>query len=295
MEIDFSSPRRSPLAAAAPRAPRVSLALAEEKAEKKIEEVISRPCVSDEGCAGNPGRHALSPPARRDRQGPPRPTRPGRLRSARRPQAAQGCRARGTFVLSNKAAQDARALRADELRPRRIEGVSWSRILCRNGRSVRRWCARVATQKTAAQTATKSLLPCPRLPGNSRLLITACLLTIARHCAALRGKKILPLSKCPCTVSRSRSASRRAPLAAAPCSSCRSAAAAVILLFLAMFPASRADDRPQFRGPDCSGISGHDEAPSREVLRDGKRPQVGGCRRPTEWLPGPPRHPVLGI
>ena len=45
---------------------------------------------------------------------------------------------------------------------------------------------------------------CPLLPG------------IARNCPELLGKKILPLSKCPRTVRRSRSASRRAPLAAAP-------------------------------------------------------------------------------
>ena len=44
------------------------------------------------------------------------------------------CRARGAFVLSNQAAQDARVLRADELRPRRIDGASWSQIRCRNGR-----------------------------------------------------------------------------------------------------------------------------------------------------------------
>ena len=121
--------------------------------------------------AGNPGRHALSPPARRDRQGPPRSTRPARLRSARRPQTAPGCRARGAFVLSNKAAQDAWALRADELRPRRIDGVSWSQILCRNGRCVRRGYERVATPKTAARTAApaaQSRLPCPRLRGIAR-------------------------------------------------------------------------------------------------------------------------------
>ena len=159
--------------------------------------------------------------------------------------------------MSKRAAYDARALRTDDLRPRRIDGASWSQIRCLNGRSVRRWCERVANPKTAARTATPatqsmlSLLPCPRwspmiryfppfpgflaakslhflltsvhycpeLPGISRLLFIACLLTIARHCAVLRGiarLKILPLSKCPRTVRRSRSASRRAPFAAAP-------------------------------------------------------------------------------
>ena len=131
------------------------LALAKEKAEEKIEEVISRPCVCYEGC-----------------------------------------RARGAFVLSKRAAQDARALRADDLRPRRRDGASWSQILCRNGRSVRRGCARVAQPKTAAQ----SLLRCQRL------------------CAIVQygGAFFLHLSQCPRTVRRSRSVSRRAPLAAAP-------------------------------------------------------------------------------
>ena len=101
--------------------------------------------------------------ARRDRQGPPRPPRPGRLRSARRPQVAPGCPTRGAFVLSNKAAQDAPALRADELRPRRIDGASWSQIRCLHGRSLRRCCERVAQPKTAARTAApaaQSLLAC---------------------------------------------------------------------------------------------------------------------------------------
>ena len=63
---------------------------------------------------------------------------------------------------------------------------------------------------------------CPELPGISRLLFIACLLTIAPLCGGLcaivqyGGAVLLPLSKCPRTVSRSRSASRRAPLAAAP-------------------------------------------------------------------------------
>ena len=66
-------------------APRAHPCPREEKSGERIEEVISRSFVSDKGCAGNPGRHALSPQARRDRQGPPRPIRPGRLRSARLP------------------------------------------------------------------------------------------------------------------------------------------------------------------------------------------------------------------
>ena len=72
-----------------------------------------------------------------------------------------------------------------QVRPRRREGASFSQIRCRNGRSVRPGCARVAPPKTAAQ----SLLPCSLLPGISRLLFTACLLTIARYCAV---KKCCP-------------------------------------------------------------------------------------------------------
>ena len=118
-----------------------------------------------------------------------------------------GCRARGAFVLSKRAAQDARVLRADELRPRRIEGASFSQIRCRQGRSVRRGCSRVAPPKTAARTAApaaQSLLPCSLL---------STIAGIGRHWS---DKKILPLSKCPRTVRRSRSASRRAPFTAAP-------------------------------------------------------------------------------
>ena len=65
--------------------------------------------------------------------------------------------------MSKRAAQDAPALRADELRPRHIDGASWSQIRCLHGRSVRRWCERVAQPKTAARTAApaaQSLLAC---------------------------------------------------------------------------------------------------------------------------------------
>ena len=82
-----------------------------------------------------------------------------------------GCRARGAFVLSKTAAQDARPLRADELRPRRRDGASWSQIRCLQGRSVRRCCERDAQPKTAARTAApavQSLLPCSLLPGIAR-------------------------------------------------------------------------------------------------------------------------------
>ena len=92
--------------------------------------------------------------------------------------APPGCRARGAFVLSNQAAQDARALPSDELRPRRIEGASWSQIRCLHGRSVRRGCERVAQPETTARTAApaaQSMLPCSLLPR------------IARNCSARGG------------------------------------------------------------------------------------------------------------
>ena len=118
-------------------------------------------------------------PARRDRPGPPRPSR---LLSARRPQAAPGSRALGAFVLSKTAAQGARELRADDLRPRCLQGASWSQIRCRNGRSVGHWCERVARPKTAAwiaASAAHSLLPCTLLPTTDCSLLS----TIARHCS----------------------------------------------------------------------------------------------------------------
>ncbi len=113
-----------------------------------------------------------------------------------------------------------------QVRPRRIKDASWSPILCRNGRSVRRGCARVAPPKTAGRTAApaaQSRLACARSRGNARhcaaiLLPSHCF--PAHFCPLLlgiaRGGGGVPLSKCPRTVRRSRSASRRAPSAAAP-------------------------------------------------------------------------------
>ena len=140
------------VAAAAPRTPRASLPTRRKKRRK------------------NRGGEITPIRLRRRLRRQPRPTRPGRLRSARRPQAAPGCRARGAFVLSKRAVQDARALRADELRPRSRDGVSWSQIRCLHGRCVRRGCERVAQPKTAARTADKSLLPCA-FPAHVRAAI----------------------------------------------------------------------------------------------------------------------------
>ena len=143
---------------------------------EKIEEVISRPCVSD-----------------------------------------QGCRARGAVVLSKTAAQDAWVLRAVDLRPRRRE----ARLGRKSGvgMAVRFAVGAKGTQHQKPPPGPPHPQPghcfpahdCPVIPGNSQLLFTACLLTIARHCAVMRSKIILPLSKCPRTVSRSRWASRRTP------------------------------------------------------------------------------------
>ena len=209
LEIDLPSARHSPLAAAAPPPPRASWPSRRKKRRKKQGE--------NRGGDITPMllRQRLRRQARLDRQDPPRPTRPDRLRSARRPQAAPGSRAQGAFVLSKTAAQDARALRKDDLRPRCREGESWSQIRCRHGRSVHRWFERVAQPKTAARTAApaKSLLPCPLLPTMDCSLLP----TIARNCPELLGGVGgVTLNKCPRTVSRSRSASRRAPFAAAP-------------------------------------------------------------------------------
>ena len=79
-----------------------------------------------------------------------------------------GCCASGVFVLSKTAVHEARVLRPADLRLRSMEGASWSQIRCRNGRSVRRGCARVATPKRAAWTAApaaRSRLSCPRWPA----------------------------------------------------------------------------------------------------------------------------------
>ena len=149
------------------------------------------------------GRPCGASPARPSRPSPADPAGPAAVCPA--PPNCQGCRARGAFVLSNQAAQDARALRADELRSRRRDGASWSQIRCLHGRSVRRWCARVAEPKTAARTAApaclsgrqgrqaaKSLLPgpdFPEFPGSFLLLACSRLRGIARYCAA---KNIVP-------------------------------------------------------------------------------------------------------
>ena len=99
MEIDLPSPQRS-LWRLQPPPPAGILALAKKKAEKKIEEVISRPCVSDEGCAGNPGRHALwRQPGETVKALPGRPGRAGcglpgapKLPKAHAPEARSSCR-----------------------------------------------------------------------------------------------------------------------------------------------------------------------------------------------------------
>ena len=156
-------------------------------------------------------RRRLHRQPRRDRQGPPRPTRPGRPRSARRPHAAQGCRARGAFVLSKTAAQDAPALRADELRPRRREGAVFLANPVSEWPFGSPWVRKGRTTKNR------------RPDRRTRRQVTASLPTFARHCAAIllpshcfpahfcplllgiaRGGWGVPLSKCPRTVRRSR-------------------------------------------------------------------------------------------
>ena len=173
-------------------------------------------------------------------QGPPRPTRPDRLRSVPRPQAAQGCRARSAFVLSQRMARLCPAPQSRQIKcanhglsqPQTFRRKPQPRRAPRDtnhglyGRSVRRECERVAPPKTAARTAApadKSLLHCTRSRGIARQSccpVTASLLTSAHYCPELLGGGGGPLSKCPRTVRRSRSASRRAPFAAqfpSPC------------------------------------------------------------------------------
>ena len=76
-----------------------------------------------------------------------------------------------------------------------------------HGRSVRRGCARVAPPETAVRTTA---------PADKSLFSSSQLFTIVHYCSllfAIVRRKTLPLRQCPCPVSRSPSASRRAPLA----------------------------------------------------------------------------------
>ena len=134
-------------------------------------------------------------PARRDRPGPPRP---GRLRSARRPQAAapearSSCR------------KEPHRMRGRCGRTSFGPGASRARLGRKSG------VGRTVLFAVGAQGSHNQRPP----PGPPRPPPSHCL--PARNCPELPGKKILPLSKCPRTVRRSRSASRRAPLAATMC------------------------------------------------------------------------------
>ena len=140
-------------------------------------------------------------------QGPPRPTRPDRLRSVPRPQAAQGCRARSAFVLSQRMARLCPAPQSRQIKcanhglsqPQTFRRKPQPRRAPRDtnhglyGRSVRRECERVAPPKTAARTAApadKSLLHCTRSRGIARQSccpVTASLLTSAHYCPELLG------------------------------------------------------------------------------------------------------------
>ncbi len=73
--------------------------------------------------------------------------------------------------MSKRAAQDARVLPTEELWPKRMEGAPWSDI----------------SRHFPAFLPPSHCFPahfCPLLPGIARRLFIACLLTIARHCAA---------------------------------------------------------------------------------------------------------------
>ena len=156
----------------------------EEKAEKKIEEVISRPCVSDEGCTGKPGETVKA--------------LPGRPRRA-------GCGLPGAPKLPRLP------------RPRRVRPAENSRTGCagaaggRASAQAHRWRVLIANQVSAGPfgwpwvrkgRTTKNRRPDRRASRP----VNASLLTSARNCSARGG-----LSKCPRTVRRSRSGSRRAP------------------------------------------------------------------------------------
>ena len=84
MEIDLPSPLGA-------RASLPCKEKSEEKSGEKIEEVRSRPCVCDEGCAGNPGETVKALPGRPGRGGCGLPGAP-MLPKAAAPAAPSSCR-----------------------------------------------------------------------------------------------------------------------------------------------------------------------------------------------------------
>ena len=173
-EIDFPSPRCS-LWSQQPRAPRASLPLRRKKRRKNRGGDITPMRLRRSLFFVAPATPADRPSRRKPGETVPAlPGRPGRAGCGL--PGAPKLPTRGAFVLSKRAAQDTWALPADDLRPRRIEGASWSQIRCRDGRSVRRGCERDAQPETAARTAVPaaqsiaSLLTsahyCPELPGS---------------------------------------------------------------------------------------------------------------------------------
>ena len=94
LEIDLPSARHSPLAAAAP--PRSGHPGPREEKSRgeiggKIEEVISRPCFCDKGCAGKPGSTVKTLPGRPGRPGCGLPGAP-KLPQAPAPKVRSSCR-----------------------------------------------------------------------------------------------------------------------------------------------------------------------------------------------------------
>ena len=194
MEIDLPSARRLPLAVAAPRATRASLPSRRKKRRK------------NRGGDITPIRllRRLRRQPRRDRQGPPGHPRPG---PAAAPEARSSCR------------KELRMMRGRCGRTSFGPGASMARL-------GRKSCVGMAVRFAVGAKGSQNQKPppgpprpppihclpapdCPEFPGSFLLLACSRLRGIARL-------KILPLSKCPRTVSRSRWASRRAPFAAAP-------------------------------------------------------------------------------
>ena len=192
MEIDLPSPLGA-------RASLPCKEKSEEKSGEKIEEVRSRPCVCDEGCAGNPGETVKALPGRPGRAGCGLPGAP-MLPKAAAPAAPSSCRkewpafARLPSCRKSSARITAfpsrRPFAASHSRPRHAPRDTNHGLY---GRSVRRWCERVAPPETAARSAVpadKSRLPCAHSRGNARQSccpVTACLPGIARNCPELLG------------------------------------------------------------------------------------------------------------
>ena len=141
----------------------------------------------------------------------PRLPRPRRVRPVE--PSCTGC-AGATGGRASAQAQGGRVLVAN---PVSAWPFGWP--LVRKGRTTRNRRPDRCTRSPVNASLLTSARNCSELPGSFLLLACSRLRRFVGDCAQLcsmGGAVLLPLSKCPRTVRRSRSASRRAPLGAAP-------------------------------------------------------------------------------